>query len=96
MEGLAIPEDDTTPDAPIVPLAQGDLETHHPHRATGAHLLCLRQFRRAIREEPLVFPFGPTSSVFLYLFQILTHVESFSFWMAMKKAAGVIGGLLKG
>ena len=96
VEGLAIPKDDTTPDAPVVPLAQGDLETDHPHRATGAHLLCLRQFRRAIREKPLVFPLGPTSSVFLYLLQILTHVESSIFRMAMKKAAGVIGGLLKG
>ena len=42
--GLAIPEDDTTPDAPLVAIPQGDFKTQHPHLTTSADHLGLGQF----------------------------------------------------
>jgi len=66
-EGLAIPEDDTTPDAPFVTVAQGDLEALDPDGAGPTDPLRCSQLRGLLREEQLVAAFAATSSELLQL-----------------------------
>ncbi|CAN5804107.1 hypothetical protein BH23ACT4_BH23ACT4_12440 [soil metagenome] len=67
VERLAIPEDDTAPDSPVVALAQSNLKASHPQVTSGADLLGSGHIGRAFGEEPLVLSFGTTASVILYL-----------------------------
>ena len=62
---LAIPEDDTTPDAPFVTITKGDLEALDADRTSPADPLRSSQFRGFLREEQLVAALAATSSQLL-------------------------------
>jgi hypothetical protein len=75
-EGLAVPEDDTTPDPPLQILLKGDLETADPHDTAGTDLLGSGQFGGPVGEEELMTPLLPTSAVSFELFQIVIHFRN--------------------
>ena len=60
--GLAIPEDDTTPNTPLQVLLKGDLQTANPDDTLGTDFLGLGQFGRFLGEEQLVAALLGTSA----------------------------------
>jgi hypothetical protein len=63
--GLAIPEDDATPDTPFVAVTKGQFEALDPNRAPAANSLRSGQIRRLLGEEQLMAALVTTSSELL-------------------------------
>ena len=65
VKGLAVPEDDPSPDTPLQVFLKSDIQTPHSDFAPGAYSLGLGQLARLLGEEKLVAPLLATSSVLL-------------------------------
>jgi hypothetical protein len=91
VEGLAIPEDDSTPNTPLQVLLERGLQAANSDDTLGADLLGFGQFGRFVGEEELVAPLLGTSAFLLQFSQLVVHVETSSggCFDGKQKAAGI-------